>query len=573
MLTLSIAAIVGLPSCSEDVALDSSLNEGEVNVVMSASLPEGLTTYGLTSSEGGLKNLEGKGLSVRYIMEVYPKGSEEKVVRMIKYADIVNGNPYRTTSFETRLLAAEYNFVFYADIVKKINAYPYGVEITGITAPYYGNRYFFSNTKEVSTDDNIDEVLIRPTAGNTSEPGDLKTIIASRSSHSTFEHLNPEQYDIYTCTQSVDLRRETSNNFTLKRPFAKLRLVTTDVDELVSTPDWSKTVVTISPDASTPINNTFNALTGTTSSTDKGYWVSSMQAQSSDVYEDETSNEKTLFVFYLPVVNGSHNLSFEITAKSGNTTLVDNAVIEVMGVPLAENKLTTIKGKLLTKKTVSSITIDDEFIKDEDGEVDDTEVPYGKEASTAEELVRILSGESESITYTGPVTRATGLTIDFDKATRSANVYKEDNTAELTLHFTNMEEGSVITILGKTNAPKTIVLDTPVKCSIRVNSPNSKILLSGEAYKYLVYNCFIDFNTSTEPSVDAFLISEGSVTTSYFFPLNEDFDTLYLDEQYNLKKECDVHIGSNGCDLVNKIKQYTQNNAGKTVWDFVEANK
>lgn len=62
---------------------DQPIREGMVDVVMTTSMPQELQSYGVSSAEGGLKNLEDKGYSVRYIMEVYPKGSTTKVQRMI----------------------------------------------------------------------------------------------------------------------------------------------------------------------------------------------------------------------------------------------------------------------------------------------------------------------------------------------------------------------------------------------------------------------------------------------------------------------------------------------------------
>lgn len=124
-LLTAAAATLGLTSCSNEMAPDQPMRSGEVDITMTTSLPQELQSYATTSAEGGLKNLEGvEGLAVRYIMEIYPKGSETAVQRMITYKNLTADGDYRTASFSTRLLAAEYNFVFWADIVRESNTIP-----------------------------------------------------------------------------------------------------------------------------------------------------------------------------------------------------------------------------------------------------------------------------------------------------------------------------------------------------------------------------------------------------------------------------------------------------------------
>jgi len=347
-LLAAVVAAMGLTSCSQEDMPDTPNREGMVDVVMSTTLPQGLQTYGVNSAEGGLKNLEDKDYLVRYIMEIYPKGSANKVQRMIKYVPISSRDTYWATSFETRLLASEYNFVFFADIVQQVNAYPYNDAnpYPGLTTPYYANRYFFSNTDESS------DVLIRPTDVNTAVAGDLQTICASKAATDTFQNPYLEMYDAYSCTKAVDLRTEpTTQSFTLKRPFAKLRLITTDADQLLATPDWSKSRVDITV---SDIPTGFNALSGASiAGTERGYWNGGTQALNSDVYSNEPDNgsEKTLSVFYLPVPAKSQNLTFSITVKDASGKVLTQSVkLEVENVPLVGNKLTTIKGNLLSKK-------------------------------------------------------------------------------------------------------------------------------------------------------------------------------------------------------------------------------
>ena len=557
-LLTAAAATLGLTSCSNEMTPDQPIREGMVDVVMTTSMPQELQSYGVSSAEGGLKNLEDKGYSVRYIMEIYPKGSTTKVQRMIKYVPMSEGGSYRTTSFETRLLASEYNFVFFADIVRQVNAYPYNDPnpYPGLTTPYYANRYFFSNTDESS------DVLIRPTDVNTAVAGDLQTICASKAATDTFQNPYLEMYDAYSCTKAVDLRTEsTTQSFTLKRPFAKLRLITTDADQLLATPDWSKSRVDITV---SDIPTGFNALSGASiAGTERGYWNGGIQALNSDVYSNEPDNgsEKTLSVFYLPVPAKSQNLTFSITVKDASGKVLTQSVkLEVENVPLVGNKLTTIKGNLLSKNATFNVTIDDEF------EDDETIIEYGKEASTVDALKAAMTGKDETITYTGKVTKATGFELDFTSVARTNPVYAEGNTATLTLAFASIEDGAVLTFKGD-NAPKTLCIKTDTKCSLRINLPKTDINYDGSTYKYIVTNagCKIYKTGATYEAMfkagkagGFYSYTDTDYDESHLFKINADFTVPSDIECLN-----DVMHESGSCSWASKLT------AGTNIWDFV----
>lgn len=554
----STIAIFGMTSCSQEDMPDTPNREGMVDVVMSTTLPQGLQTYGVNSAEGGLKNLEDKDYLVRYIMEIYPKGSTTKVQRMIKYVPISSRDTYWATSFETRLLASEYNFVFFADIVRQVNAYPYNDpnSYPGLTTPYYANRYFFSNTDESS------DVLIRPTDVNTAVAGDLQTICASKAATDTFQNPYLEMYDAYSRTKAVDLRTEpTTQSFTLKRPFAKLRLITTDADQLLATPDWSKSRVDITV---SDIPTGFNALSGASiAGTERGYWNGGIQAVNSDVYSNEPDNgsEKTLSVFYLPVPAKSQNLTFSITVKDASGKVLTQSVkLEVENVPLVGNKLTTIKGNLLSKNATFNVTIDDEF------EDDETIIEYGKEASTVDALKAAMTGKDETITYTGKVTKNEGFELDFTSVARTNPVYAEGNTATLTLAFASIEDGAVLTFKGD-NAPKTLCIKTDTKCSLRINLPKTDINYDGSTYKYIVTNagCKIYKTGATYEAMfkagkagGFYSYTDTDYDESHLFKINADFTVPSDIECLN-----DIMHESGSCSWASKLT------AGTNIWDFV----
>lgn len=567
---MAIAA-VGLTSCSQDDMPDTPVREGMVDVVMTTSMPQELQSYGVNSAEGGLKNLEDKGYSVRYIMEVYPKGSTTKVQRMIKYVPMSKGGSYRTTSFETRLLASEYNFVFFADIVRKVQSIPYNEpsRYPGLTTPYYANRYFFSNTDESS------EVLIRPTDVDRAVEGDLQTICASNAAIDTFQNPYLEMYDAYSCTEAVDLRTEpTTQSFTLKRPFAKLRLITTDADQLLATPDWSKSRVDITV---SDIPTGFNALSGASVNVaEHGYWNGGIQALNSDLYSNEDASEKTISVFYLPVPANGQNLTFKMSVKdaSGNY-LAQGVSLEVENVPLVGNKLTTIKGNLLSKNATFNVTIDDEF------EDDETIIEYGKEASTVDDLKAAMTGKDETITYTGKVTKETGFELDFTNVAKPATytegattpVYGADNTATLTLAFASIEDGAVLTFKGS-NAPKNLRIKTGTKCSLIIDLSSTDVYYDGLSYKYIVTNAGFAGKKENLQFDVLFVADPGDG----FFPADiSNAHSINITSDFKLPEDvactyAPLHEGET-CAFINTLKDWFNTNSEKSVKDFVKEYK
>lgn len=547
---MAIAAM-GLTSCSQEDMPDTPTREGMVDVVMTTSMPQELQTYGVNSAEGGLKNLEGvEGLAVRYIMEIYPKGSETAVQRMITYKNLTSDGDYRTASFSTRLLAAEYNFVFWADIVRESNTIPYNQTLEGLETPIYGNSYFYSN-KNLSGE--ALEALYRPTDVSVSEKGDLKTIHSSGVG-AAVSPVSSEMYDGYTCAKEVDLRVEpTTHSFTLKRPFAKLRVVATDkADELIMKPDWDKSLLKILPDCNIP--NRFNALTGTATSDSNvggGYWCS--YYVTSGTYENETGDEHTIGVFYLPVSTSSYNLTFDMGITTGETATYNKLSVE--NVPLVANKLTTIKGKILSKKTDVTITIEDPFV--EPG----IDVEVGKEASTVNDLKAAMTGKDETITYTGKVTKDNGFELDFTNVARTNPVYAEGNTATLTLAFASIEDGAVLTFKGD-NAPKTLCIKTDTKCSLRINLSKTDINYDGSTYKYIVTNAGCK-SYKTGVTYEA-MFKAGKA--GGFYSENDDFHLFEINSDFTVpaNMQCKAAFLHNGaCALLEKLSE------GTSVWNFV----
>lgn len=551
-------SVIGLSSCSDDLAQNEPMRSGEVDITLSTTLPQGLQSYGTASEDGGLTNLENSETthSVRYVLEIYAKGTNTPLQRIIQYKKIEVNGDYKSASFDTRLLAAQYNFVFYADIVRSTSS-----TIAGLTGECYYNSYFYSDS----------ESLLRPMNDYSIVEGNLQTICATASDNANLRPDSPEMYDVYTCSKEIDLRSDSPvQSIILTRPFAKLRLITTDIEDLGITPKWEATRVDINdynPEA-------FNALTGKTFTNNvTGYWIG-MKATAAEIYENDKDGEKTLYVFYLPVDErkATQDLTLKITVKDQTgKDIVTNVPISVDNVPLSVNKLTTIRGNLLTKHSITSVTIDEAFVDDEDI------VEYGKEADSVDELKNQLSSGTTNITYTGPVSKESGFTFDFDDVEAISTYASENplfsngNNASVILNFASVEKDAIITIKGE-NSPANLRIVTGTKCSLVLNMPNSKVYYDGDEYKYIVTNT----KATLRPGGLQFeaMFSAGdrfsplSYDNAHQFKLNDDFTLQTPIKCVFVSK----HEGKT-CSFVETLENWISNNPNSTMIDFVEANK
>ena len=555
---MAIAAM-GQTSCSQEDMPDTPVREGMVDVVMSTSLPQALQSYAASSEESGLANLEGQDLQVRYIMEVYNKTtSTEPVVRKICYKPLVSGGDYKTASFQTRLVAAQYNFVFWADIVKKVETkdLDYGsISYEGLSTPFYANRYFISNIDENS------DILVHATSSDTYAAGSLQEISAANLGDNGLAHLTGEMYDGYTANEVIDLRSEpTGKSITLKRPFAKLRVITTDADVLKEQ-GIDPSTINMALLYGTTIPSTYNALTKASSG------IANLNAlyKNNAIYDDETDPKvKTVGVMYCLIPASIDNMELSLGVKG--SSIYDAISINVENVPLVANKLTTIKGNLFARNPKITINIDDEF-EDDETIIDLTE----HEVSSVDDLKNALTGKDQRVTFTSKVTKADGFELDFTNVARTTPLYAEGNSATLILNFNSIEEGAVITVKGGANSPKVLQLNTKSKCSIRMDFPaTTTVALNGESFKYLVYNC--PTKRIVKPSVDALFYVNNDIA-AIFFPANvETYHEIALTTEYGLDtNECaNAFSHTNGaCDFVGTINSWLSINSGKTVWDFV----
>ena len=302
---LALAALVlGMVSCqTEPEGFDVNVG-GEQDVNITVSLPEGTRA---NSALGAFGNVDFTEYDVRFQCEVH-YGTEKKVL------PVQISDDGKNATFPVRLIAnRKYTFVVWADLVE-----------------------------EGSTDDL--HYITKNEDGDT----DLSNI--------TINDWNAmdETRDAYTCTEERLFERGTAINLTLTRPFAKLRVVTTDMNELMGVmPTKAKVEYT------TQYRNSFNAVAGVAGDV---YRTKTHDFFNIAEYEtgDEAVTTKTLFADYLFVAENDI-VNFQMTINDQDGNIIDEPKNFNTPIPVQRNFVTTIKGNILTYADDFTVTIEDAF--------------------------------------------------------------------------------------------------------------------------------------------------------------------------------------------------------------------
>ena len=314
--------VLGMVSCMKDQSLDANL-VGDGNFVLSVALPDDATrAAGNDSALGAIDNGILNEYDVRYTLEVYDENDQlaKRDQHTVKAA---------STSFELRLIPGRhYRFVVWADFVKE------GVE------PYYNVA-------------DLRNVSLSTTAAHNAmnESRDAYTAV--------FNTAEEDDKEVFSSASTIKM--------TLKRPFAKLRVVTNDIDELYA--DLNNATVKYT----TPIYSTFNALTkvaGTpvsdvTKSVDFTNEAYLYAGEWTTVNGEQTTvnGKQTLFADYIfGTETGTVQFTLDVDDSTAETipTIAFNTSI-----PVERNHLTTIYGPVLTDFNKVTVTIDDDFAQPE----------------------------------------------------------------------------------------------------------------------------------------------------------------------------------------------------------------
>ena len=293
-----LAVAFGVMSCQTDVNDFGANVGGEQDVNILVSLPEATRA---NSALGAFENVDMTKYDIRYIFQVFnADGTANKAMQYV-YSDET------TVTFPVRLIAGrEYNFAVWADLVE--------------------------NGKEKN--DNY-------TIGETLKDISLKDWAPM-----------DETRDAYTGKWSGEFSGAQGITIPLTRPFAKLRVVTTDMKELLGVEPTTAMVK-----YTTNYYAKFNAFdqapeSATSTKTHETFTIASY---------DETGAKKTLFADYIFATEQQETVNFELSVLDQADAIIGEVKSFTTAIPVKRNNLTTIEGNILTVGDDITVKVDDAF--------------------------------------------------------------------------------------------------------------------------------------------------------------------------------------------------------------------
>ena len=315
---LALAALVlGLASCQNEPEGLNVVTGGEIDTVVTVTLPEAATRADWTdSAQGGIANgvVASPDYTIRYILQVFNEEGTQSKGMMFQYSDD------EEVVFPVRLVPNRtYNFVVWADIVKVADV-DYN-DTTSVSAELHYN---------IGTD------LRHITLANT-----WKAMDETRDAFTGVKKITG-----YNSASTIEVE--------LIRPFAKLRVITTDMLELfdpAATP--AKAVVTYK----TLHSNTFDAFTQL-----KGEATEAIIHNSFDIktYADNSETDKVLFTDYFFASEDGDIVNFTLDIRNADDESFQSVTYNTP-ISVKRNYVTTLKGNILTEGNSTSVIITDEF--------------------------------------------------------------------------------------------------------------------------------------------------------------------------------------------------------------------
>ena len=302
-----LALVLGMVSCQTEPEGFDVVVGGEQDVMLSVSLPEGTRA---NSAEGFDLNNRGD-YKIRYILEISYHGS---LIRDVQISESTSA------TFPVRLAPnRDYTFTVWADLV---------TATTVDKETWYTTDLYYNTANGLA---NIELITEKWTP-------------------------NVEARDAWTATKTVTY---TSNNkniiMDLKRPFAKVRVVATDIAEIRKFGIEPTNAVA---QYAQKMYTEFDAVAGAAKGETTGKTHTFNYDASVDTYDD-ANGELTLFADYV-LVPADGNVQFTLSVF--DSTKGANALIKTNNfnttIPVVKNKVTTIKGNVLTEGGDVKVTVD-----------------------------------------------------------------------------------------------------------------------------------------------------------------------------------------------------------------------
>ena len=482
---LSILALALCFVACQNEGVENPTNGDLANVVLTVDAPElgatradGDQASGKNSAFGAIdffNDADWANYDLRYILEVYDAdddGTGEPIYRerLTQYLD-----KYAPTQFDLRLVPnREYKFVVFADFVEQ------GTQ----------DDLYYDTT-------------------------DLRNIVAKTGAEG-WNAMN-EARDAYFVSKNLTVATSLTETLTLTRPFAKLRVIATDLDYIAgySAPGY----VTLKYHTEA-LYKSFNAVNGELNNTQLadnelvyGFEVKK-DTPYSEGYDAEAKNQ-TLFADYLFACEGQQipvNFTMSVYESEGGR-LIKTTDFNTQ-IPVQRNHLTTIIGDVLTTEANITVVVDDNF----DGE-----------------WINPVMLETPEVTATVDATTVTlkweaveGATKYFTRIAAEGNVFEE--TTELTKDYVDlaweteytfevyaMENNGIASktaVVVATTEPEPVVLATPnVTAAVDVNV----VTLTWDAVEGAAYYT-VQVDDDVEEKVEATTyVFEGDYEVEYMF--------------------------------------------------------
>ena len=360
-----LALVLGMVSCqTEPEGLDVVVG-GEQDVNITVALPEGTRA---DSAQGFNLNNLGE-YSIRYILEISYNG---KLIRDVQIST------EKSVKFPVRLAPGrDYTFTVWADLVKETN---FDKETWHTTDLYYNTAAGLANI--------------------------------------TFNDWTPnvEARDAWTATKTETYTSTNKNiGMELRRPFAKVRVVATDIQEIRNFGiEPTNAVAEYAHEMYTEFDAVAGVAKGTTTGKKHEFAYTNV-----DTYEGANGEQLTVFADYV-LVPADGNVQFTLSVydntKGANARIKQNNFNTT--IPVVANKVTTIKGHVLTDGGDLSVDIENGFDNKDNLE----DAPYYQEViSSAAELFRAFERGGNYILNEDLTIDAVPATISTLAATRSAN--------------------------------------------------------------------------------------------------------------------------------------------------------
>ena len=446
-----LAVVLAVVSCQKDVDVDVNVG-GEQLVNITVALPEATRA---DSAQSGWANT---GKDLRVIMQIFDENGNTTDDMRFDEEVLTYGNT--TVNYNVRLVPGhKYTFVAWAD--------------QGTEGQYFNT----SNLKNVTFVDGA------------------------------WTAMN-ENIDAYTDTETVEAGNSIrSINLVLTRPFAKVRVVATDINA-VRAQGWVPTTAIATYQETVPVSfNAFAGVVGETAPVANPVRHVSYNGQYTD-----NAGEMTLFADYLYVpTSGTAKFEFLINGRdnNGNAIAIRNDIVFNTPIPAVRNKLTTIKGDILTNGSNIKVEVDEE-LPEYVMEIVDVETPEQlQEALENTEVGEIILQEDitldGSLVFGAPATTASTFATRANTDLPGRNITIDGNGK--TLKVVKVGTGRVIDFTKETNGAsltlKNLTIENNVSYIERIVNYNTNGSLTLENVKIInAEGCKLNYAINLPASSD-----------------------------------------------------------------------